>query len=49
MLSEIYQSCVRFWYEQGDPRAQDFLFLRTPIPILVTIVIYVVICKVRRK
>ncbi|KAG5683077.1 hypothetical protein PVAND_012382 [Polypedilum vanderplanki] len=45
-ISEIYQICVDFWYKNGDPRAQNFLFLRTPIPIIVTILAYIVICKI---
>jgi hypothetical protein len=48
MLGEIYKTVEDFWYDYGDPRAQDFLFTRTPYPIIVTIIIYVFICEVRK-
>ncbi|KAG5683078.1 hypothetical protein PVAND_012383 [Polypedilum vanderplanki] len=46
MISEFYKSLEDIWYDYGDPRAQDFLFTRTPYPILITIGIYIFICEV---
>ncbi|KAG5683076.1 hypothetical protein PVAND_012381 [Polypedilum vanderplanki] len=45
MFNETYQSLINFWYEHGDPRAQDFFILRSPFPVLWLIAIYIVICK----
>ena len=45
MFHEIYQSLVDFWYEQGDPRAQDFFFVRTPFPVTALVIAYVLVCK----
>ncbi|KAG5683079.1 hypothetical protein PVAND_012384 [Polypedilum vanderplanki] len=46
MFSEYIGYAEDFWYEHADPRSKDFLFLRTPVPILVVIAVYVVICKI---